>query len=162
MSNYVPPKQKITPFLWFDNQLEKAVAFYTSVFQDSKVHYIHHYPAEVTGDPNLRTAMFQLAGQEFMGMDAGGEFKFNHAVSFFVLCETQEEVDYYWEKLSEGGEQEMCGWLRDQFGLSWQIVPKILEELGQDPDTAKAIRVMHAMMKMKKIDIQALKDAAGE
>jgi predicted 3-demethylubiquinone-9 3-methyltransferase (glyoxalase superfamily) len=162
MSNYVAPKQKITPFFWFDNNLEEAVAFYTSVFEDSKVHYVHHFPKEVADMENLKTALFELAGQQFMGMDAGPQFKFNHSVSFFVNCSTQEEVDYYWEKLSAGGEQEMCGWLRDKFGLSWQIVPTILEELGHDPDTAKAARAMHAMMKMKKIDIQALKDAAGE
>ncbi|GAM98476.1 3-demethylubiquinone-9 3-methyltransferase [alpha proteobacterium U9-1i] len=142
---------KITPFLWFDGQLEQAVKFYTSVFKDSHVVSI-----------NPMTASFVLEGQEFMGLNAGPMFKFNEAVSFFVKCETQEDVDYYWSALTaDGGSEGQCAWLKDKFGLSWQIVPTTLGRYLGDADRAKANRVMQAMMKMKKIVIADLDAAAA-
>jgi predicted 3-demethylubiquinone-9 3-methyltransferase (glyoxalase superfamily) len=157
------PTQKITPYLWFDNNMEEALAFYTTIFKDSKILNMHHFPKEVAdGNENLMTAIFQLEGQQFMAINGGPMFKFNNAVSLFVKCSTQEEIDYYWEKLLEGGKEQQCGWLTDQFGLSWQIIPDFLEEATQSSDTGKAVRVMKAMMEMQKIDLQALKDAAGE
>lgn len=146
--------QTITPFLWFENQAEEAMNFYTSVFKDSKV--INSMPGP---DGKIMTATFELNGQRFMVLNAGPQFKFTEAISFFVSCETQEEVDYYWEKLSEGGEIQQCGWLKDKFGLSWQIIPNALGELLGDPDPAKAQRVMQAMLGMKKIDIKGLEQA---
>jgi predicted 3-demethylubiquinone-9 3-methyltransferase (glyoxalase superfamily) len=142
---------KITPFLWFDGQLEEAVKFYTGVFKDSHVHNV-----------NPMSATFVLEGQEFLGLNGGPHFKFNEAVSFFVKCETQDEVDYYWNALTaDGGQESQCAWLKDKFGLSWQIVPNALSRYLSDPDRAKAGRVMQAMMKMKKIVIADLDAAAA-
>ncbi len=145
---------KITPFLWFDTQAEEAMNFYVSIFKNSKV-------GSITRGPNgaVMSVMFQLDGQEFMALNAGPQFKFTEAISFFVDCKTQAEVDELWEKLSEGGEEGRCGWLKDKYGLSWQIVPTVLGELMQDKDAAKARRVMDALLKMNKIDIAGLKQA---
>ena len=143
----------ITPFLWFDGQVEQAVNFYSSIFKESKVKNVMKH-----GD-QVMSASFQLNGQDFIALNGGPMFKFNESVSFFVSCDTHEEVDYYWEKLSAGGSKSRCGWLKDQFGLSWQVIPKALGELMGDKDPAKAGRVAQAMMKMDKIDIQKLKDA---
>lgn len=146
---------KITPFLWFDGQLEEAVNFYTAVFKDSKIKHSVNGP-----DGKLMTATFELSGQEFMGLNAGPQFKFTEAVSFFVKCETQQEVDYYWNKLTaDGGEESMCGWLKDKFGLSWQIIPDALGELMFTSNQDKSQKVMQAMMKMKKIVIADLEAA---
>jgi len=148
-------QQKITPFLWFDNNAEEAMNFYTSIFKDSKIGKIHRLPT----DGSMMTASFHLNGQEFMVLNAGPQFKFNHAISFFVKCKTQEEVDHFWEKLSEGGQKEQCGWLKDKFGLSWQIVPNALGELMYNKDPQKSKKVMEAMMKMTKIEIAELEAA---
>ena len=159
--------QKITPFLWFDNQAEEAVKFYTSVFKDSKIHKITRYneeSAEAAGKPKgtVMTVEFELEGQEFVALNGGPQFKFSEAVSFVVNCDSQEEVDYYWEKLTEAGDvnAQQCGWLKDKFGLSWQIVPRVMIELLKDSDPDKARRVMKAVLQMKKIDIETLKKAA--
>src|SRR5688572_18964249 len=147
--------QKITPFLWFDTEAEEAMNFYTSIFKDSKV-------LGVTPGPNGRamSVNFELEGQEFIGLNAGPQFKFNEAISFFVSCNTQAEVDELWAKLTaDGGEESMCGWLKDKYGLSWQIIPTALGEMLGDPDPEKAGRVMQAMLKMNKIDIQGLQQA---
>ena len=152
--------QKITPFLWFDYQTEEAVGLYTSVFKNSKIESINRYgEAGPLPAGTVMTVNFQLDGQTFMALNGGPEFKFNEAISFFVHCETQEEVDYLWEKLSEGGEAGPCGWLKDRYGVSWQIVPNILGELLQDADAQKAERVTRAMLKMSKLDIAELKKA---
>ncbi len=158
--------QKITPFLWFDNQAEEAVNFYTSIFNNSKIVSISRYGkegAEASGRPEgtVMTMAFQLAGQEFVALNGGPQFKFTEAISFVVSCEPQEEVDYYWEKLSEGGDEkaQQCGWLKDRYGMSWQIIPSILAELLGDPDPQKSKRVMEAMLQMKKIEIAGLKKA---
>jgi predicted 3-demethylubiquinone-9 3-methyltransferase (glyoxalase superfamily) len=152
--------QKITPFLWFDNQAEEAMNFYISIFKNSKVLSITRYPE---GGPGLAgtvlTAKFQLDGQEFVALNGGPQFKFTEAVSFVVNCETQQEVDEYWEKLSAGGSESQCGWLKDKYGLSWQIVPTVLGELLQDKGAEKTNRVMQALLQMKKIDIKTLKQA---
>ena len=141
--------QKITPFLWFDGRLEEAVSFYTSVFKNARVENV-----------SARSAAFTIEGQEFMAFNGGPHFKFNEAVSFFVRCGTQAEVDYFWDRLREGGGTESrCGWLKDRFGLSWQVIPDALGRYLADTDRAKADRVMQAMLKMRKIDIAAL-DAA--
>ena len=156
-------KQKITPFLWFDNQAEEAINFYTSVFKNSKIGKIGRYGDEGPGPKGtVMTASFTLDGQEFVALNGGPAFKFTEAISFVVNCETQEEVDEYWKKLTEGGQEVQCGWLKDKYGLSWQIVPTILPELLTDKDGAKAKRVMHAMMQMVKIDIPALKKAYNQ
>ena len=164
--------QKITPFLWFDNQTEEAVNFYTSVFskapgadgKKTKVGSIARYDeagAAASGRPkgSVMTASFQLNGQEFVALNGGPHFKFNEAVSFIINCENQEEVDYYWEKLSADPKSEMCGWLKDKYGLSWQVVPIVLNKLIADKDAKKAQRVMQAMLQMKKIDIAGLEKA---
>jgi predicted 3-demethylubiquinone-9 3-methyltransferase (glyoxalase superfamily) len=152
--------QKITPFLWFDNQAEEAVNFYTSIFKNSRIGSISRYGEEGPGGKGkVMTAIFQLDGQEFMALNGGPVFTFSPAISFFVNCETQEEVDELWEKLSEGGEKGQCGWLKDKFGVSWQIVPTILGELLNDPDAEKASRVTKAMLQMNKLDIKILKQA---
>jgi predicted 3-demethylubiquinone-9 3-methyltransferase (glyoxalase superfamily) len=152
--------QKITTFLWFDGQAEEAAFFYTAIFKDSKILNVSRYGE---GAPNpAGTAMvvtFTLNGQEFMALNGGPEFRFNEAISLFVTCDTQQEVDQYWDVLCEGGEPGSCGWLKDKFGLSWQIVPTILGELLSDPDPEKSRRVMEAMLKMSKIDIALLKEA---
>lgn len=152
--------QKITPFLWFDNQAEEAMNFYTSIFKNSKIGDVARYGEGGPGPAGMvMTASFQLDGQEFMALNGGPHFTFTEAISLFVNCETQQEVDELWEKLSEGGEESQCGWLKDKYGLSWQIVPTILSELLNDQDPEKSKRVMEAMLKMTKIDIKALKQA---
>jgi predicted 3-demethylubiquinone-9 3-methyltransferase (glyoxalase superfamily) len=152
--------QKITPFLWFDNQAEEALNFYTSIFKNSKIGMISRYGEGGPGPKGtLMTATFQLNGQEFMALNGGPYFTFSPAISFFVNCETQEEVDEFWEKLSEGGEKQQCGWLKDKYGVSWQIVPTALGVLLQDKDVEKSSRVMKAMLQMNKIDIAILKQA---
>jgi len=145
--------QKITPFLWFDNNAEEAMQFYTSIFKDSRIKSVHR-----VGD-QLLTGTFELNGQEFMVLNGGPRYKFTEAVSLFVKCETQEEVDEYWDKLVEGGQEQPCGWLKDRFGLSWQIIPNALGELLGDEDPARARRVMDAMFKMKKIEVAKLRAA---
>lgn len=152
--------QKITPFLWFDGKAEEAMKFYTAIFKNSKVVSIHRWGE---GSPfpkdQVMSGTFELNGQQFYAIDAGPQFKFTEAISFFVNCESQEEVDYFWEKLSRGGEKSRCGWLKDKFGVSWQIVPTVLGEMLQDKDAAKAGRVVQAMLQMDKIDIASLKRA---
>jgi predicted 3-demethylubiquinone-9 3-methyltransferase (glyoxalase superfamily) len=151
---------KITPFLWFDNQAEEAVNLYTSIFKNSKIKEVSRYGEAGPGPAgSVMVVNFELDGQEFTALNGGPVFKFNEAVSFVVNCETQEEVDYLWEKLTEGGEEVQCGWLKDKFGLSWQIVPTKLGELMGDPDPVKAQRVTQAMLKMIKLDITALQRA---
>ena len=152
--------QKITPFLWFDDQAEQAMNFYTSIFKDSKVLSISRYGDAGPGQPGkVMTATFQLNGQDFMALNGGPEFKFTEAISFFVNCETQAEVDELWAKLSAGGEESQCGWLKDKFGLSWQIIPTVLGELLGGPDPVKSQRAMQAMLQMRKIDIAGLQRA---
>jgi len=152
--------QKITPFLWFDNNAEEAMNFYVSIFKNSKVLKVARYGDAGPGPKGaVMTANFQLDGQEFVALNGGPHFKFTEAISFVVNCETQQEVDEFWKKLSEGGEESRCGWLKDKYGLSWQIVPTILVELLQDKDPEKAKRVMEAMLQMNKIDIKKLKQA---
>ena len=152
--------QKITPFLWFNDNAEEAMNFYISIFKNSKVLNVARY-GEAGPGPNgtVMTATFQLDGQEFVALNGGPHFKFTEAISFVVYCETQEEVDKFWEKLSEGGEKSRCGWLKDKYGLSWQIVPTVLAELYQDKDAEKTKRVTEAMLKMDKLDIKTLKQA---
>lgn len=152
--------QKITPYLWFDNQAEEAMNFYVSLFKDSKILNVSRYEVDAPEAPGpVVTATFQLAGQEFMALNGGPYFKFNEAISLFVNCETQEEVDELWEKFLEGGEEQQCGWLKDRYGLSWQIIPSALGEMLSDPDPKKAQNVMQAMLQMRKIDIAALRRA---
>jgi predicted 3-demethylubiquinone-9 3-methyltransferase (glyoxalase superfamily) len=156
--------QKITPFLWFDDQAEEAVNFYVSLFQNSKVGRIFRYTeeaAEKTGLPvgSVLTIEFEIEGQKFVALNGGPLFKFSESISFVVNCEMQEEVDYFWETLTaNGGEESACGWLKDRFGLSWQVVPTVLIDMLHDPDSAKSRRVMESMLQMKKIDIKTLKD----
>jgi len=140
--------QKITPFLWFDGKAEEAARFYTSAFKNSKIESITDM-----------SATFQLDGQKFMALNGGPMFKFSPAISFFVRCETQQEIDYFWEKLSAGGEKQRCGWLKDKFGVSWQIVPPVLGDLLNDDDDEKSQRVMQAMLQMDRLDIKKLKQA---
>ena len=152
--------QKITPFLWFDNQAEEAMNLYVSLFKNSKVLGVSRYGEGGPGPQGtVMTGTFQLDGQEFMALNGGPYFKFTEAISLFVNCETQEEVDELWEKLSDGGEISQCGWLKDRYGLSWQIVPTALGEMLGDPDPKKAQNVMQAMLQMTKIDIAALRRA---
>jgi predicted 3-demethylubiquinone-9 3-methyltransferase (glyoxalase superfamily) len=152
--------QKITPFLWFDNQAEEAMNLYVSIFKNSKILSVSRYGEAGPGPAGtVMTATFQLEGQEFMALNGGPNHKFTEAISLFVNCKTQKEVDGLWEKLSEGGEEGPCGWLKDKFGLSWQIVPSVLGELLNDPDPVKSQRVMQAMLQMKKINIADLKRA---
>jgi predicted 3-demethylubiquinone-9 3-methyltransferase (glyoxalase superfamily) len=152
--------QKITPFLWFDNQAEEAMNFYVSIFKNSKTLSCTRY-GDVGPGPKgtVIVASFELDGQEFMALNGGPRFKFTEAVSFVVNCETQAEIDEMWAKLSAGGEESQCGWLKDKFGLSWQVVPPILSKLMQDKDPQKSNRVMEALLKMKKIDIATLQRA---
>jgi predicted 3-demethylubiquinone-9 3-methyltransferase (glyoxalase superfamily) len=155
--------KKITPFLWFDNQAEEAVNLYTSLFPNSKVKEIARYPEDGPGSAGtVMTVNFELNGQEFTALNGGPEFKFTEAVSFVVHCEDQAEVDKYWEKLSEGGEIQDCGWVKDRFGLSWQVVPTVLFELLSDGDAEKSKRVMQAMLQMKKIEIKPLQEAYAQ
>lgn len=158
------PAQKITPFLWFNDKAEEAINFYVSLFDNSRVLSITRYGATGPGpEGTVMTASFQLAGQEFVALNGGPHFKFTEAVSFVVNCESQEEVDRFWEQLTaDGGEESQCGWLKDRYGLSWQIVPTILTKLLQNPDKEKSSRVMQAMLKMKKIEIPKLLEAAEQ
>src|SRR5216110_57740 len=157
--------QKITPFLWFDNQAEEAAKFYTSVFKNSKIGRILRYDeasAKAAGRPagSVLTVEFEIEGQKFTALNGGPQFKFNESVSFVVNCETQKEVDYFWEKLtSHGGEESACGWLKDKYGLSWQVTPTVLIDMLHDKDSEKAERVMKAMLQMQRIDIEKLKVA---
>jgi predicted 3-demethylubiquinone-9 3-methyltransferase (glyoxalase superfamily) len=156
-----PRTQKITTFLWFDTNAEEAVNFYVSVFKNSKIlNTLRCGDAGPGPKGSVLTIEFQLDGQEFTALNGGPQFKFTEAISQVVHCDTQEEVDYFWEKLSEGGQIVECGWLKDKFGLAWQIVPDVLLELLQDSDEAKSQRVMKAMMQMKKLDIEQLEQAA--
>jgi predicted 3-demethylubiquinone-9 3-methyltransferase (glyoxalase superfamily) len=153
---------KITPFLWFDTESEEAAEFYTSVFPNSKILEVARYgSAGPRPEGMVMTVSFELDGQSFVALNGGPDFTFNEAISFEVDCDTQEEVDTYWSKLSDGGEEGPCGWLKDRFGVSWQIVPRILMELLADPDRDKSQRVMQAMMSMKKIEIEPLERAAS-
>jgi predicted 3-demethylubiquinone-9 3-methyltransferase (glyoxalase superfamily) len=140
--------QKITPFLWFDGKAEDAARFYTSIFTNSKIESI-----------TPMSATFQLDGLEFIALNGGPQFTFTEAISFFVRCKTQEEIDYFWKELSAGGEKGRCGWLKDKFGVSWQIVPPVLGEMLNDEDDEKSQRVMQAMLQMEKLDIKTLKQA---
>jgi len=156
--------QKITTFLWFDDQAEEAANYYVSIFKNSRVNAISHYGeagAKASGRPNgsVMTVDFELDGQQFIALNGGPHFKFTEAISLTVNCETQEEVDEFWEKLSAGGEEVQCGWLKDKYGLSWQVTPTIMSEMMQDENPAKAERVMEAMLQMKKLDIKTLKEA---
>ncbi|WP_420151756.1 VOC family protein [Spirosoma sp.] len=153
--------QKITTFLTFNNQAEEAAEWYTSIFKNSTIERITHY-GEGTPVPagSVMTVTFQLDGQEFIALNGGSSFAFAEGISLYVNCETQEEVDTYWEKLSEGGEKGPCGWLKDKFGVSWQIVPAVMDRLLADKDPEKVTRVMQAMMKMSKLDIATLEAAA--
>jgi predicted 3-demethylubiquinone-9 3-methyltransferase (glyoxalase superfamily) len=158
--------QKITPNFWFDDQAEEAARFYTNVFKDSRVGRITHYGTEgyeIHKRPagSVMTVNFVIEGQEFVALNGGPHFKFNESISFVINCETQKELDYYWSKLNEGGDPkaQQCGWLKDKFGVSWQIVPVLLDEMIADTDKEKSGRVMNAMLQMKKLDIEMLKKA---
>jgi predicted 3-demethylubiquinone-9 3-methyltransferase (glyoxalase superfamily) len=152
--------QKITPFLWFDGKAEEAAKFYTSIFKNSRIGSISRYGEEGPGPKGaVMSATFQLEGQEFIALNGGPQFTFSPAISFFVNCETQEEVDEIWEKLCEGGKKNRCGWLQDKFGVSWQVIPTALGKLLSDPDPEKSGRVMRAMLQMEKIDIRGLQQA---
>jgi predicted 3-demethylubiquinone-9 3-methyltransferase (glyoxalase superfamily) len=154
-------QQKIIPNLWFDTEAEEAADFYISVFKNSRIVYVTHYTeAGPRAAGTVMTVEFELDGQRFVGINGGPEFTFDEAVSFQISCESQDEVDYYWERLSEGGEQGPCGWLKDRYGLSWQVVPTGMEELFTDPDAARAERAMKAMLGMSKLDIAVLRGAA--
>jgi predicted 3-demethylubiquinone-9 3-methyltransferase (glyoxalase superfamily) len=159
--------QKITPCLWFDENAEEAVDFYTSLFKNSKITSIARYGeagAGASGRPKgtVMTIIFELDGQEFMALNGGPHFTFSPAISLMVNCETQAEIDEFWEKLSEGGGKEQCGWLRDKYGVSWQIVPTVLGELIQDKDAERSERVMNALLQMDKIDIETLREASQQ
>ncbi len=158
------PRQKITPFLWFDHQAEEAANIYVSMFKNSRIESIARYDeegAKVAGRAagSVMTVAFQLDGQDFTALNGGPHFKFTEAISLVVNCETQDEVDHFWQKLSAGGREVQCGWLKDRYGISWQVVPTVLPEMLQDKDPARARRVKAAMLKMTKIDIEALKRA---
>jgi len=152
--------KKITPFLWFDGRAEEAANFYTAIFPNSKIVSMMRSGEAGPGPKgSVMSATFELQGQEFIALNGGPMFTFSPAISFFVPCETQEEVDHFWEKLSKGGEKQRCGWLRDKFGVSWQVVPTVLGQLLQDKDAEKSKRVMNAMLQMDKLDIASLKRA---
>jgi predicted 3-demethylubiquinone-9 3-methyltransferase (glyoxalase superfamily) len=152
--------RKIKPCLWFDGNAEEAMRFYTSVFKNSKVGNVMRYGEAGPGPKGTVMAVtFELDGQEFMGLNGGPHYKFSPAVSFFITCKTQDEVDYFWDKLSQGGQTQPCGWLQDRFGLSWQVVPSALGEMLEDKDAEKSQRVMKAMLQMKKLDIARLRQA---
>ena len=154
-------KQKIIPNLWFDTESEEAADFYVSLFKNSRIVNVTHYPEGAPREAGMvMTVEFELDGQRFVGINGGPDFKFDEAVSFQIDCEDQDEVDYYWERLSEGGEEGPCGWVKDRFGLSWQVVPTGMDELFADPDPARAQRAMQAMLGMKKLDVAALRSAA--
>lgn len=153
--------QKITPFLWFDHQAEEAMNFYTSIFKNSKVGGVTRYGGGSRGEEGrVMTASFELEGLQFTALNGGPEFKFTEAISFLVDCESQAEVDELWAKLTEGGEESQCGWLKDKFGVSWQIVPRELYELINNPDPEKSRRATEAMLQMQKIDLQVIREAA--
>ena len=154
-------QQKITPNLWFDTEAEEAAEFYISVFKNSRVVNVARY-TEAGPRPagTVMTVEFELDGQRFIGINGGPEFTFSEAVSFMISCETQEEIDYYWDQLTEGGEEGPCGWLKDKFGLSWQVVPTGMDEIFADPDPTRAERAMRAMFGMRKLDIATLRSAA--
>jgi predicted 3-demethylubiquinone-9 3-methyltransferase (glyoxalase superfamily) len=154
--------REITPCLWFDTEGEEAAKFYTSIFPNSRITDVARYgSAGPRPEGTVMTVSFELDGQKFVGLNGGPQFTFNEAVSFQVMCESQDELDTYWSKLSDGGEEGPCGWLRDRFGLSWQIVPTRLPELLEDPDRERSQRVMAAMLEMGKIDVEALERAAA-
>jgi predicted 3-demethylubiquinone-9 3-methyltransferase (glyoxalase superfamily) len=156
-------EQRITPNLWFDTEAEEAAGFYVSVFNDSRIVNVTHYTDAGPRPAGMVLAVeFELGGQRFIGINGGPDFKFDEAVSFEIDCETQDELDYYWDRLSEGGEEGQCGWLKDRYGLSWQVVPTGMAELFADPDPQRATRAMTAMLQMGKIDIAALQRAADE
>lgn len=157
--------QRITPFLWFDSQAEEAVSFYVSIFHNSRIRETSRYDeaaSKAAGQPkgSVMTMAFELDGQEFIALNGGPMFKFTEAISLVVNCQTQAEVDHYWDRLSAGGQEVQCGWLKDRFGVSWQVVPTVLTELLQDKDPEKSKRVMAAMLQMKKLSIDGLKRAA--
>ena len=159
--------QRITPCLWFDDKAEEAARFYVSIFKNSKLGHITRYGeagAEVSGRPkgSVMTVTFEIEGQEFVALNGGPLFKLSEAISFMVKCETQQEIDEMWEKLSQGGEKGQCGWLKDKYGLSWQIVVPMLDEMLQDPDPEKTNRVMQAILQMDKLDIKSLKQAYSQ
>ena len=155
--------QKITPFLWFDTQAEEAAAFYTSVFKNSRILKVTRYGDAGPGPKGTAmTVEFELDGSRFIGLNGGPHFKFTEAVSFSIACADQAEVDYFWGKLTEGGRESQCGWLKDKYGLSWQVVPARMSELMNAPDPVKSKRVMEAMLKMKKIDIPTLEKARDQ
>jgi predicted 3-demethylubiquinone-9 3-methyltransferase (glyoxalase superfamily) len=152
--------QKISPFLWFDNQAEEAAKFYASIFRNSRIGRIARYGDAGPGPKgSVMTVEFQLDGQDFVALNGGPEFKFTEAISLSVLCRTQDEIDEFWKKLTQGGEEVQCGWLKDKYGLSWQIVPEVLPKMMSDPDPQKTNRVMEAVLKMKKFDIATLENA---
>ena len=154
-------QQKITPNLWFDTEAEEAADFYMSVFDDSRIVSVTHYnEAGPRPAGMVMTVEFELNGMRFVGINGGPQFKFDEAVSFAITCETQDEVDLYWERLTDGGEEGQCGWLKDRYGLSWQVVPSGMEEVLGDPEPERAQRAMQAMLKMGKLDIAALRSAA--
>ena len=154
-------QHKITPNLWFDTEAEEAAEFYTSIFEDSRIVNVTHYTEAGPREAGtVMTVEFELNGQRFVGINGGPQFKFDEAVSFQIDCETQEEVDDYWERLTDGGEESQCGWLKDRYGLSWQVVPAGMEEIFSDPDPKRAERAMQAMFGMRKLDIAALRRAA--
>jgi len=153
--------EKISPFLWFDTQAEEAANFYTSIFKNSKINSITRYGDAGPGPKgSVMTVAFTLNGQEFVALNGGPIFKFNESISFVINCDSQEEIDYYWDNLLQGGTPSQCGWLKDKFGLSWQVAPTILPKLIQSKDPEKSKRVMQAMMKMVKFDIKTLENAA--
>jgi len=163
-----PSTPRITPFLWFDNQAEEAVRFYSAIFDNSRVVSTTRYnkeSAEVSGqrEGSVMTIAFQLDGQDFTAINGGPHFKFNEAISLVVNCQSQKEIDHYWNRLSQGGDEkaQQCGWLKDQYGVSWQVVPTVLPELLNDPDPEKARRATEAMLKMKRIDLAALRRAVA-
>jgi predicted 3-demethylubiquinone-9 3-methyltransferase (glyoxalase superfamily) len=152
--------QKITPFLWYGGQAEEAANFYVSIFKDSEIKKVVRYGEAGPAAPGtVMTVAFEIEGQEFTALNGVPDIEFNQSISFVVNCESQEEVDYYWEKLTEGGKEQVCGWLKDKFGVSWQVVPVVMVEMMSDPDPEKAKRVTEAMLKMVKIDIDTLKKA---
>lgn len=154
-------QQKIVPNLWFDTEAEQAAQFYISVFDNSRIVNVTHYTESAPREAGMvMTVEFELDGQRFVGINGGPEFKFDEAVSFAIECETQDEIDYYWEKLTEGGEESVCGWLKDRFGVSWQVVPTGMDEVFADPDKERADRAMKALLGMRKLDMEALRSAA--